>query len=137
MALPRVNGQKTILVTLINDRLFHTNVLPHVEEIELGDLATLGPMINRWRIHWEGVDFTQYFKAKIGWVWSVTGRIWSTPETDFLDWETQSRQIIGPWKSDTSLFGLNHRVFLHYQNIQDQTDQSGRITAVLEIELKS
>lgn len=93
-------------------------------------------MIEKLRIHWQGEDFTADFLAKVFLRWSVTGQEWSDP-VYLLPEQDSSGQSISTYYTNDANFGLQLRIGIAVANGTAGNVQVGKITAYLEIVLKS
>lgn len=69
-------------------------------------------------------------------MWSVSGRVWSTPVQIFGP-QAGVGQVIGAWYSTDANFGLQMQYVIEASNMAGTAIENGRIIAFLEIELKS
>jgi hypothetical protein len=110
-----------------------TNVYHLVDDPQL---RAVGPMTYRMRVHWFAEWCTTNFQGKVSMQFSVTGQTWSTPVT-LLSAQTGDGQVIGAWYSTDANFGLNLQVSIDVANSSGTAIENGRVTAYLEVELKS
>lgn len=69
--------------------------------------------------------------------WSVLGRSWDTPVDILSNQAGSTTGVIGNWYTTDAKFGLLTRFFVEVSNVSGTAIESGRITVILEIELKS
>lgn len=130
---------KVVLYTLCTDRMFKSSgsTLYADDVLDAPGLATLGPMIKQMRVHINVESSTTNFRYKVNFSWSMLGRVWSMPDdlTTAITGDTTS--TIGSWYTDDTNFGLNLRLALAISNSTGTAIESGRVSIVLEVELKS
>lgn len=130
---------KVILYTLCTDRMFKSSgsALYADDVLEAQGLSTLGPMIKQMRVHINVENSTTNFRYKVNFSWSMLGRVWATPSdlTTAITGDTTS--TIGSCYTDDTKFGLNLRFALAISNSSGTAIESGRVSVVLEVELKS
>ncbi len=133
------SAPKSILVTLCSEETFRTNGTQTrtVTLYDLPQVRRLGPLINRIRVHWlvEGASGAN-FQGGVTLAWSVAGRTWSNP-VDLLALTANNAELIGAWYTTDGNFGLNMRYSIDVANLAGSVQEFGRVTCVLEIELKS
>jgi hypothetical protein len=132
---------KVLTVVLCEDMLYRTDGSDSVFTLDVYDLPEireLGPMVHQIRVHYECEGATTHFQCQVTTAWSVRGRTWSSPSTLLpAQTGTQTGQI-GNWFTTDSAFGLLMRYAIEVKNSTGfSTIESGRVTVVLEIELKS
>ena len=101
-----------------------------------GRANTIGPLASQLRIHWEGSELTTQFRTKVQMSWSISGKTWSTP-VELLSTRSADGQVISTSYSTTSEFGPLWRFEMLCWNGSGSNIESGIITAVLEVTLKS
>lgn len=130
---------KVLLVTLCTDHLIKTTGSgTYTDDVfELPALNNLGPMVKRIRVHLNVESATTNFRSRVGFAWSMLGRVWSTPSNLIVDVVGDTTSTIGTWFEDETKFGLHLRASGGASNNSGSAIESGRVTAILEIELKS
>jgi hypothetical protein len=106
------------------------------EFVDLPEVKDLIVRAQSLRIHWSGEGFTTNFQAKIDMDWSVAGRIYSTP-VDLISAQVADGQTIGTDVSTRGSLGLNPRIAIAVKNGAGAAQESGLITAYLEIILQT
>lgn len=132
------NGQnkKVIVVPFLTGKRLFTGGQVKTEEIDVGNLEKMGPMIEKVRVQFDGADFTTNFQVRFLFKWSVSGRIYST-DIEILPNQTSEGQVIGAWYDTGSNFGLNMKYYVEYSNETGTANETGRVSAWLEVVLKS
>ncbi|OGV82536.1 MAG: hypothetical protein A3K19_17215 [Lentisphaerae bacterium RIFOXYB12_FULL_65_16] len=129
-------GRKVIVFPLVDNKPLHTQGLTRVEELDVAHIAKMGPMIEQMRIQFEGVDFSAEFEVSFFFKYSVTGHLWSS-EKELLAAQTADGQTMSAWYTSDQHFGMNLKFFMRYGNTAGVADEDGRVTAYLEVVLKS
>lgn len=131
---------KVLLVPIAQDQLFQTDgttvyVATLFEEFS-AVWTCLGRQVRAIRVHWSGEAFTANFKTRVVISWSVLGQVWSSPIV-ILPEQTGNGQTISAPFADSAELGILERVAIEVANVAGAAIESGRITAVLELELRS
>jgi hypothetical protein len=131
---------KTLTYVVCEDYLMRTDgTQNYVQEVfDIEALRELGPMIKQVRAHYVCEGATTNFTARVTTQWSVLGKAWSGT-TDVLGAQTGGTTgFISGWLSDNAVFGLLMRYAIEVKNATTGTAiENGRVTVILEIELKS
>lgn len=131
---------RSLVVTLCMDELYKTagDDDPTVAELyDIPELRHIGPMMKQIRVHYVCEGATANFRAKVSMSWSVLGRTWDTPVEIMANVTGSNTGTIGSWYTTDSEFGLLTRFFIEVSNSTGTAIESGRITVILEIDLKS
>jgi len=140
--MPSSLPKKVLLTTLCEKRTFATigQVSPNsvIAWLDIGPIERMGPMVEKFRVHWAGEGFTNYFQARVIMQWSTTGEIWNpAPEAQLIAYQNADGEVIGSYYTTDSNFGLRLRMGMECENESGSLVESGSITAVLETVLKS
>lgn len=130
---------KSIIRVICQDELYKSDgTMTYVQDIyDIPELRELGPMISRIRVHYVCEGATTNFTAKVTLMWSVLGKTWST-SADILTAQTGNNTgTISSAMTTTTQFGILMRYAVEVKNSTGAAIESGRVTAILEIELKS
>jgi len=132
------NSKKIALLTLIDNKRLETDgtATPKPIDVDLGPIAKAGPMIEQMRVHFEGKDLSANFRVKYSMAWSLSKKTWST-DFDVLSEQSADGQVIGSYYTTATNFGLLLRGYLKVYNSTGAAIESGRVTAVLEVQFKS
>lgn len=132
---------QVITVVLCEDELYKSdgsNTTWVSDIYDLPQVRTLGPMIKQIRAHYVCEGATANFQARVTTQWSVLGKSWSTPVGEILPGQTGDKAgIISTAFTDADKFGLLMRYAIEVKNSSGSAIESGRVTVILEIELKS
>ena len=131
--------QKIIMRVLCQDELYKTDgtgtFLQDIYDID--DLRELGPMIEQIRVHYVCEGGSTNFVAKVTLMWSVLGKVWST-SADILTAQTGTNTgTISSAMTVTTQFGVLMRYAVEVKNSTGAAIENGRVTTILEIQLKS
>jgi len=136
---PRGGGRKVLLFVLADDMPLQTDGAQVYRTVVVrapADLARLGPFIEKVRVHWVGSNFSTNFQARVISEYSVNGEIWSAP-SEILPGQLADGQVVGNYFTTDNQFSLNMRYSIQTQNEAGTSIETGRVTAVLEVVLKS
>lgn len=129
----------TITQMLTLEELYKTdgsNTIYTVDIFDLPAVRALGPMIQQLRVHLVVEAATTNFEVKVSTGWSVLGRTWSA-STDILSAQIGVQTgVMSNWLADDTKFGLLMRYAIEVKNSAGTAIESGRVTVILEIELK-
>ena len=130
---------KIITRVLCQDELYKTDgTTTFLQDIfDIDELRELGPLIEQIRVHYVCEAGTTNFVAKVTLMWSVLGKTWST-SADILTAQTGTNTgTISAAMVTTTQFGILMRYAVEIKNSTGAAIESGRVTAILEIQLKS
>lgn len=130
---------KIIMYVLCQDELYKTDgTTTYLQDIyDIDELRELGPMIEQIRVHYVCEGASTNFVAKVTLMWSVLGKTWST-SADILTAQTSTNTgTISFAMTTTTQFGVLMRYAVEIKNASGALTESGRVTAILEIQLKS
>lgn len=133
---------KALVVALCVDETFRTDgtqvFLASV--LDLPELEASGPMIKQLRVHWVCDPASTNFSGKVQMQWSAMKRSWSTA-VDLITAQTGVKtQVMGAWytaEEHDEDFGLHLQFLISVANSAGSAQESGRVSAFLEIEFKS
>jgi len=134
-----IGGRKVLLFVLADDEPLTTDGLTTWRSVIIKSpppLNRLGPFIEALKVHWYGTGFTNSFEARVVSEFSTTGELWAAPVQILPPETTDSQLISAPYTTETQ-FGLNMRVSIQTKNGTAGNVESGRVTAILEVVLKS
>ena len=131
---------KVLIVQLCSQRTFLTRAQTSgndaVYKLPAGLAEGIGPYMEQLRVTWEGMEFSTNFRAKVQMSYSVTGKTWSTP-VDILSTQSGDGQTLGSFYTTETEFGPKLRFDLVCWNDTGSAVESGKVTASLEIVLRS
>ncbi len=130
---------KVVTMVLCQDELYKSDgTATYVVDIfDLPQIRELGPMISQIRVHYVCEGGTTNFAARVTTYWSVMGRTWSSAvELLSAQVSTNTGTISAPYNTPAA-FGLLMRYAIEVKTNSGAVVESGRLTVVLEIELKS
>ncbi|MFZ5478928.1 MAG: hypothetical protein ACOZNI_19300 [Myxococcota bacterium] len=132
---------KALTVVLCEDMLYKSSGSDSVWTVDVYDvpeIRALGPMIEQIRAHYVCEGATAAFQARVTTYWSVLGKSWSSA-SEILPAQTADKTgVISSWFTTDTAFGLLMRYGVEVKNNTGvPTIESGHVTVVLEIELKS
>ena len=131
---------KVLVVPICKERTFLTKAQTAGNEavyrLAAGPAEAIGPYMEKLRVAWEGMEFSTNFSAKVRMSYSVTGTNWSTP-VDILSTQSADGQTIGSFYSTDTEFGPKLRFELVCWNGSGSAVESAKISANLEIVLRS
>lgn len=130
---------KIIMYVLCQDELYKTDgTTTYLQDIyDIDELRELGPMIEQIRVHYVCESGSTNFMAKVTLMWSVLGKTWST-SADILTGQTGTNTgTISSAMTTTTQFGVLMRYAVEIKNSTGAAIETGRVTAILEIQLKS
>lgn len=130
---------KIIMRVLCQDELYKTDgTTTYLQDIfDVDELRELGPMIEQIRVHYVCEGASANFVAKVTLMWSVLGKTWST-SADILTAQTSTNTgTISSAMVTTTQFGVLMRYAVEIKNASGAAIETGRVTAILEIQLKS
>lgn len=139
---PVRSGQKVIIAVAMEDMQVQTRGNDTDETqyaLDIGQIANLGPMIEKLRVEYLCENATASFKGRvIGW-WSIKGDDWEPFAADILGYQTSTKQIISADYTTTTDFGLKLKMALVTVNVAGQNTavHYGRVTVIIEATLKS
>jgi len=132
---------KVVTVVLCEDELYKSdgsNTVWVSDIYDLPQVRALGPMIKQIRAFYVCEGATANFQARLTTQWSVLGKSWSTPVGEILPGQTGDKAgIVSAAFTDADKFGLLMRYGIEVKNSSGTAIESGRVTVILEIELKS
>ncbi len=130
---------KVIMVPVCLDELYRTdgttNYLLDIKD--LAELRELGPAIAKIRAIWVAEGATANLKGRVTMAWSAIGRTWSTPVEILAPLTGPQTGTIGAWYNDDANFGPLLRFAIEVCNAVGTAQESGRLTVMLQVELKS
>lgn len=131
---------RVVLVTLCEDALMKTTAggTTVAEVYEIPEVRQLGALTKQVRVHYYCEGASTNFQAKVGMAWSMSGRGWDTA-VELLSNQVGSSAtsgVMSSWYSTTSEIGLLLRFQIEASNASGTAIESGRVTVIVEIELK-
>lgn len=130
---------KVLTVVLCQDQLYKSDGTSTyvVDMFDLPELRELGPMISQIRVHYVCEAGTTNFAARVTSYWSVLGRTWSSASELLSAQTTTNTGTISAAFTTAAAFGLLMKYGIEVKTGSGALVECGRLTVVLEIELKS
>ncbi len=130
---------KVIMVPVCLDDLYRTDgTTTYLLDIkDIPELRELGPAIAKIRAIWVAEGATSNFRGRVTMAWSALGRTWSTPVEIFAPLTGPQTGTIGAWYTDDANFGPLLRFAIEVSNAAGAAQESGRLSVMLQVELKS
>ncbi len=139
MGTSRGGTAKIITVVLCQDEVYKTDGTT-TYLVDLFDVPTVreyGPLISQLRVHYACEGGTTNFVARVTSAWSLLGRSWSSPTVILGDQQGTQTGVISAYLATPGAFGILMRYAVEVKNFTGAATESGRVTIILEIELKS
>ena len=129
---------RVVLVMLCDDQLFRTAAdgtsVPTVFDIP--EVRSLGALTKQVRVHYVCEGASTNFRAKVGMSWSVLGKSWDTPVEILANQTGTTTGVMSDWYGTSTEIGLLLRFQIEPSNASGAAIESGRVTVIVEIELK-